>query len=124
MNLSQLCFRDIPGSAAQQVLPGTAHRKSDDFPDIFLPPQQHDHSVDSGSHSCMGRCAELEGLVQRPELLLQRFLIISCNFKCFLHNLYVMVPHRAGRQLHAVADDIILIGKDIQRVLFPCRRED
>ena len=66
----------------------------------------------------MGRRAVGEGVVHRGELLLDVGFAEADQFEGFDHDLGVVVPDRAGRELHAVADEVILVGSDGQRINF------
>ena len=65
----------------------------------------------------MRRCSELECLIERSELRLQRLLIIARQRERLDHNAEIMVADSSGGQLDAVADNVVLVGKDLQRVL-------
>ena len=66
----------------------------------------------------MGRRAVSEGIVHRGELLLDVGFAETDQLEGFDHDFGVMVPDRAGRELHAVADEVILVGSDGQRIDF------
>ncbi len=45
--------------------------EGDDLPDVLFPGEEHEHPVNAGSHARMGRRAELEGVVEGGEFVLQ-----------------------------------------------------
>ena len=65
----------------------------------------------------MGRCTVMEGIVESRELGDHNLLGIAGNLKGTDQGIHIVVAHRTGRKLYAVADNIILLGIDGQRVL-------
>ena len=60
--------------------------------------------------------AVAEGVVHRGELGLHVVLAEPHQLKRLDHDLGIVVAHRAGAELHAVADEVVLVGGDGQRV--------
>ena len=114
MNLTKLLLRHLTRRAAHKVLSRTAHGKGNNLPDVFLPPQQHNHPVHARRHACMRRRAKLECIVQSAEFLFQHLLIIARNLKRLHHDIQIMVPHCPGGQLHAVAHNVVLVSQNLQ----------
>ena len=108
---------DFARSAAHQILCVAVHRECDDLADVLLVAQQHNHAVNARCHACMRRCTKLEGIVQRAELLLEIFFGVTGNLKCLDHDFQIVVTNRTGGQLHAVADNIVLICQNFGRIL-------
>ena len=79
MDLPQLLLRHFVRRAAHQILGCAAHGKRNDLPDVLLSPEQHQHSIHTGSHARVGRRAELERLIQGAEFVLQGLLVIAGN---------------------------------------------
>ena len=113
MDLSELLLGYVTRSAAQKILRISVHRESDYFPDVLFTLEDHDHSVYAGSHSCMRRSTKLECVVERTEIGLELLFGIACDLECLLHDLKIMVSDSAGRKLYAVADDVVLVSKDL-----------
>ena len=90
---------------------------SDDLAQILFARQQHDDAVDARRNAAVRRRAILEGAIHAAEFLDQHFLAIARDLERLLHDLGAVVADRAGRQLHAVADDVVLIGENVERVL-------
>ncbi|MNQ77402.1 hypothetical protein D3C85_922680 [compost metagenome] len=65
----------------------------------------------------MRRGAEAEGVQHAAELLLDHRGVVTGDLEGLEHDLGLVVPDRARAQLIAVADDVVLIGADGQRVL-------
>ena len=76
----------------------------------LLAGQQHDHAVHAGGNARMRGRAVAEGVVHGGELGLHVFLAQAHQLKGLDHDLRVVVPHCAGGQLHAVADQVVLVG--------------
>ena len=117
MYFSQLLLGYISGCAAHQILCGTAHGECDYLADVLFVAKQHDHTVHAGCHTCMRGSTKLECLIQGSEFRLQSLLVIARDFKCLYHNIQVMISHCTGGKLHTVADNIILVSQDLQRIL-------
>ena len=117
MDLAQLLLGHLAGCAHHQVLRIAVERECDDVTDGVLLGDQHDHTVNAGCHACVGRCAVGEGGVKRTELRLNVLLAVAGDLKRLAHDLGVMVTHGTGGKLHAVAHDIVLVSKDLQRIL-------
>ena len=66
----------------------------------------------------MGRCAVAEGVVHGGELLLHIVFTEADKLESLDHDLRIVVPDCAGGQFDAVADQVILLGRDGQRVEF------
>ena len=64
----------------------------------------------------MRRRAVSEGVQHAAELLLNDIGTVSSDLESPQHDLRQMVADRAGAQLVAVADDVVLIGQDIERI--------
>ena len=61
----------------------------------------------------MRRSAVLERLVESAELRFELVLAVACDLKGFFHDLDIVVAHRAGGQLYAVAHDVVLIRQNL-----------
>ena len=117
MNFAQLMLSDFTRSAAHQILCVAVHRECDDLADVLLVAQQHNHAVTARCHACVRRCTKLEGIVQCAELLLEIFFGVAGNLKCLDHDFQIVVTNSTRGQLHAVADNIVLICQNFGRVL-------
>ena len=118
MQFIELLLRDLGGSAHEDILRVLVHRERDNLADGLFTGQQHDHAVHARGNARMGRRAVGEGVVHRGELLLDVGFAETNQLEGFDHDFGVMVPDRAGRELHAVADEVILVGSDGQRIDF------
>ena len=58
----------------------------------------------------------MESIVQGAEFGLYRLFAVACDLEGLHHDVGTMVSHRSRRKFYAVADDIVLIRLDIQRV--------
>ena len=111
--LAQLLLRYLAGCSAHEILCIAVHREGDDLTDVLLIPQQHDHTIHAGSHSCVRGCSELECLIESSELRLQCLFIVTRNGKSFFHDLDIVVTYCTGGQLHAVAYDVVLVCQNV-----------
>ena len=64
----------------------------------------------------MRRCTVTEGIVHGRELFLHIFFPKTHHFKCFNHDLRIMISDRAGGEFHTVAYQVILIGCYCERI--------
>ena len=67
MEVADLIVLDVAGGAHQQVLRLLVHGEGDDFADVGLVGEHHDDAVNAGGNTGVGRCAILEGAVERGE---------------------------------------------------------
>ena len=118
MDLVKLLLLDGGGGAHHDVLCILVHRERNDLADGVLACQQHDHAVDARRDACMRGCTIAESVVHGRELGLDILLAQTNQLKGLDHDLRVVVPDRAGGQLHTVADQIVLEGIDAQGVNF------
>ena len=118
MQLVELLLGDLAGRAHEDILRILVHRERDDLADAVLAGQQHDHAVDARGDTGMGGCAVAEGVVHGREFLLHVALAEANELEGLDHDLRIVVPDRAGGQLDAVADEVILLRGDGQRVNF------
>ena len=65
----------------------------------------------------MRRSAVLEGFVERREFGFDDFFSVAGNLKRLDHQLGAVVPHGAGGELGAVADNVVLVSEDFERIL-------
>ena len=94
--LTELLLCNFARSAAEEILCITVHRECDNFSDVLLTSEDHDHTVNARSHSCVRRSTELECAVESAELCLELFFGITCDLECLLHDVEVMVSYSAG----------------------------
>ena len=94
--LTELLLCYFARSAAEEILSIAVHRECDDFSDVLFAAEDHDHTVNARSHSCVRRSAELECAVQRAELGLELIFGVSCDLKGLLHDLKIVVSYCAG----------------------------
>ncbi len=78
--------------------------------------QQHDHPVNAGGNARVGGRAIAERVVHGGEFGLHVVLAQTHQLKRLDHDLRVVVAHRAGGELHAVAHQIVLVCGDAERV--------
>src|SRR3546814_15726982 len=76
-----------------------------------------DLPVDSRRRAAMRRRAELERIDHAGEIGVHILAAVSGDPERLVHNLRLVVPDRARRQPHAIADDVVLVRQDIERVL-------
>ena len=65
----------------------------------------------------MRRCAVAKCIVHSREFRFHIFFAQSNQLERFYHDLRIVVTHRTGRQLNSVADQIVLICQNLQRIL-------
>lgn len=65
----------------------------------------------------MRRGTVTEGVQHAAETLFHDLGAIACDLESTQHDVRQMVPDGARGQFHAVADDVVLIGVDRQRIL-------
>ena len=116
MQLIELLLFDGGGGAHHDVLGVLVHGEGDDLADGALAREEHDHAVDARGDARVRRRAVAEGVVHGGELLLHVLLAQTHQLEGLDHDLGVVVPDGAGGQLHAVADEVILVGVDVQRI--------
>ena len=92
-------------------------RERDHLADVRLLRQQHDDPVDAGRESAVWRRTILERVQHPAEALLDFLRAVARNSERTQHHVGTMVPDRTARQLDAVADDVVLIRLDRQRIL-------
>ena len=87
--LTELLLCNFARSAAEEILCITVHRECDDFSDVLLAAEDHDHTVNAGSHACVGRSTVSKGIVHCRELRLH--VLCLCGVQ--------IVPLVQGHQL-------------------------
>src|SRR5579859_1566464 len=117
VELAQLLRPNLRRGAHHQILRLLSHREDNDFADIWFIGEQHDDAIDARSRTAVRRRAELEGVDHARKLGVDFLLGIARNRERLVHDIRAVVPDRARRQLHAVADDVVLEGEDIERIL-------
>lgn len=117
MNVAKLLFGDLGGSVHHEVLRVLVHREGDDLADVGLVEQEHDHTVNAGGNACVGRCAELEGVIEGGKLRFNDVSAHADDLKCLEHQLGVMVTDGTRGKLNAVADDVVLVGENVEGIL-------
>ena len=108
VQLAKLLLRNLRRRAHQQILGALVHREQHHLAQVLLAAQQHDDAVDAGRDAAVRRRAERQRAQHAAELLLQHVLRIAGDGERLLHHVGAMVADRAGRQLDAVADDVVL----------------
>ena len=116
MHVFELLLRHFGRRAHQYVARVAVHGEGDDLADVRLFGEQHDDPVHAGSYTRVRRRAELERIVERGELLLYHLFAVARDLERTLHDGGLVVPHRAGTQLHAVDDAVVLIGENVERI--------
>ncbi len=117
MKLAKLLHGSRGRRAHHEILSALIHGKRDDLADVVLAGEQHHHSVNSWCNSAMRRCTIFERRYHAAELLVHGLRRIASDAKRLVHDLRIVVPDRATRQLIPVAHDVILVCEDIQRIL-------
>jgi hypothetical protein len=64
-----------------------------------------------------GGAPNLNALIMPAKFAVHVLLAVPGDLERLVHDVRAMVPDRARRQLDAVADDVILPGEDIERIL-------
>lgn len=103
--------------AHHQVLRVAVERERDRLADVRLVGQQHHDAVDTGGDATVRRGAETERAEHARELVLDGLTVVTGDLERLDHQLGLVVTDGAGGQLDAVADDVVLPGEDVQRVL-------
>ena len=117
MELAELLLGYVVRSAHQQVLRLLVHREGDYLADVRRVGKEHHHAVDARGDSAVRRRAELERAVEGAELLHDVVLRVARDLERLVHDLDLVVADRARRELDAVADDVVLVRLDGERVL-------
>ena len=105
------------GGVHHQVLCLLVERERDHFADVRLVGEQHDDAVHPRGDAAVRGRAELECLDHAAETLVHGFLLVSGDLERLVHDVRTVVADRAAGKFHAVADDVILIRQDVQRIL-------
>ena len=93
------------------------HGEGDHFADARFVGQQHDDPVDSRGDSAVRRRAVAEGVDHPGEFGVDDFLAVSGEGERLVHRLGAVITDRARGDFVAVADEVVLIGENRQRVL-------
>ena len=117
MEFAELLLGHVVRRAHKEVLGLLVHREGDDLADVGRVGEEHDHAVHAGGDSAVGRRAELERAVEGAELLDDVVLRVAGDLERLVHDLDLVVADRARRELDAVADDVVLVRLDRQRIL-------
>ena len=107
----------LGGRSHHDVLGVLVHGEGNDLPDAVLPGEEHDHPVHAVGDTRMGRRTLTESIVHGREFGLHVLLAETHQPERLDHDLRVMVPHRPGGELDAVADQVVLVGTDLQGIL-------
>src|SRR5215203_3799017 len=67
--------------------------------------------------AAMGRGAVLKGPVHAPESLLEHALVVAGDRESLAHHVWAVVADRAGGDLIAVANDVVLVGRQRENPL-------
>ena len=116
MQLVKLLLLHFGRGAHHDVLRVLVHRERDDLADGILAREEHDHAVHTRRNARVRGRAVAEGVVHGRELRLHVVLAETHQLKGLDHDLRVVVSHRAGGQLHAVAHKVVLVGVDVERI--------
>ena len=122
VQLIKLLLHDGGRSAHHNVLRVLVHRERDDLADALLAGEEHDHAVNARRDACMRGSAVAEGVIHGGELLLDVLFAEADKLESLYHNFGVVVTHGAGAELNAVADEVVLVGGDGQRVYLAALR--
>src|SRR5215217_6905978 len=79
--------------------------------------EQHHDSVDPGRHAAVGRGAVLKGPVHAPESLLEHALVVAGDRESLAHHVWAVIADRAGGDLIAVANHVVLVGRQRENPL-------
>ena len=96
MNLTELLLCNLTRGATHQILCISVHRERNNLTNIFFITKEHDHTINTGSHTGMWWCTELECIVKCSKLCLQIFFCVSCDLKCFYHDLHIVISDSTG----------------------------
>jgi hypothetical protein len=105
----------VPGPSMMRI-DNSVHREQHELADIGFARQEHHHPIDARSRATMRWGAAFERVDHAGEIGIDLFLRIARDLERLVHDLGLVVPDRARRQLHTVADDVVLIGEDVERV--------
>jgi hypothetical protein len=117
VNVAQLLLGDGRGGVHEQVAAILRHGEGDDFADVRFVGQEHDDAVDAGGDSAVGRRAVAEGVDHPGEFGVDDAPWVPGEGEGLVHDLGDVVPDRAGGDFVAVADEVVLVGEDRERVL-------
>ncbi len=117
MEVAQLRGRHIRRRVHQEVERLLVHREQRDFAQVLRADQKHDDAVDASGHAAMRRRAVLECAIETAEALFHVLLAEADLLECLDHDVRQLVTDRAGSNFKAVADEIVLVSLDRQRIL-------
>ena len=118
MCTSESCFGSTAdGAPIMTSCAVLVHRERDDLTDAVLTGKQHDHTVNARSDTGVWRSTVAECVVHGREFCLHIVLAKSYELECLDHDLRVVVADRTGGELYAVADQIVLVCVDVERIL-------
>ena len=64
---------------------------------------------------------EFESIDHAAEFFIDNAAVVTCDFKSLVHDGRLMVANGTGRKFDTVADDVVLISQNIQRIhCFQC----
>src|SRR5579883_337713 len=116
MEFFQLFFVDGRGRVHEQVNGGLRLGEGDDFANILLVGQQHDQAVDAQGNAAVWGRAVLEGFEHVTELLPDLLIAHVHKREDFALEFGDVDTHAATANFVAVADNVILLRANIQRV--------
>src|ERR687891_836466 len=117
VELAQPLGRHRGGRAHHEVLGLLVHGEGDDLSEVALAGQQHHDAIDAGGRAPVGRGAVLERVQHAAEPGLHLLASVAGDGERLVHDVGPVVPNGAARELHPVADDVVLVGLDGQRIL-------
>src|SRR4029079_12314813 len=74
-------------------------------------------AVDARGRAAMRRRSELEGVDHAREVRIDFFPAVTRDLERLVHDVGTMVPDRPRAQLNTVANEVILPGEDVERIL-------
>ena len=116
MKFAQLLDRNLGRSVHHQVLRLLVEWERDHFADVRLVRQQHHHAVHARGNAAVRRRTQLERIDHAAELVVDHAAVIAGDLKRLVHHFRLVVANRAGGELDAVADDVVLVGENIERI--------
>ena len=116
MKFTELLDGGFCRSIHHQVLCLLVEGEGNDFTDVGLIGEHHHGTVNTGGDTAVRGRTEFESVDHAAELFIDGACRMSGDFKRLVHDFRTMVTDGSGRKFDAVADDIVLISENIQRI--------
>ena len=117
MQLAELLLGDGRRGVHHQILGALVHREGDHLANVLRVGEQHDHAVHARRDAAVRRRAVLERAGERREAVENDVRAVAGDLERLDHHVETVVADRAGGELHAVADHVVLVRQHVERIL-------